>query len=101
MVIPYTHTSDMLALDTETSSELWSLLCKCKDALSKAFHPDGFNIGMNLGRPAGAGIDQHIHMHIVPRWNGDTNFFPVLGETKVISQSLPETFDALKVYFVD
>lgn len=101
MVIPYMHTSDMLALDTETSSELWSLLCKCKDALSKAFRPDGFNIGMNLGRPAGAGIDQHIHMHIVPRWNGDTNFFPVLGETKVISQSLPETYDALKGYFVD
>jgi len=101
MVIPYKHTSDMLSLDNETSSELWALLCRCKDALSKAFRPDGFNIGMNLGRPAGAGIDKHIHMHIVPRWNGDTNFFPVLGETKVISQSLSETYEALKGHFVN
>jgi len=99
MIIPYRHTSDILSLDQAESSELWKLVCDSKSALSNAFHPEGFNIGMNLGRPAGAGIDQHIHMHIVPRWNGDTNFIPVLSDTKVISQALHETYDALKVHF--
>jgi len=99
MVIPYQHTSDILALPSETSSELWSKLCMCKQALSAAFNPDGFNIGMNIGRTAGAGIDQHIHMHIVPRWNGDTNFMPVVGKTKVISQGIEETYDQLLPHF--
>jgi ATP adenylyltransferase len=63
--------------------------------LKEVFHCDGFNVGLNLGRVAGAGMDQHIHTHIVPRWNGDTNFMPVLGDTKVVSQALLETYDAL------
>jgi ATP adenylyltransferase len=95
MIIPYEHTSDILSLDKETSDELWELLCKSRRALSKALKPDAFNIGMNIGRVAGAGIDQHVHMHIVPRWNGDTNFIGVIGETKVISQALWETYDSL------
>jgi ATP adenylyltransferase len=99
MVIPYTHTSDILSIPPSTSSEIWELLCLCKLVLSKAFNPDGFNIGMNLGRSAGAGIDQHVHLHIVPRWNGDTNFIPVLSNTKVISQALHETYDALRSHF--
>ena len=99
MVIPYAHTSDILSIDPEASSEIWKLLCLCKLVLTKAFKPDGFNIGMNLGRSAGAGIDQHVHLHIVPRWNGDTNFIPVLSETKVISQTLHETYDALRIHF--
>ncbi|MBD3321256.1 MAG: HIT domain-containing protein [Chitinivibrionales bacterium] len=98
MVVPYMHTADMLALPDETSAEMWKLVCKCKEALTQAFHPDGFNIGLNQGRVAGAGIDQHIHMHIVPRWSGDTNFMPVVGETKVISQGLEETWDELKKF---
>lgn len=99
MIIPYLHTSDISNLDSDTSNELWQLLCMSKDVLTKAFKPDGYNIGMNLGRPAGAGIDQHVHLHIVPRWNGDTNFIPVLSETKVISQTLHETYDTLHVHF--
>jgi ATP adenylyltransferase len=99
MIIPYKHTSDILDIDHETSSELWSLVCRSKQALTDVMRPDGFNIGMNIGRTAGAGIDQHIHMHIVPRWNGDTNFMPVIGETKVISQALTDTYDALAKFF--
>jgi ATP adenylyltransferase len=95
MVIPYNHTSDFTTIDTETSAEMWHLLCIAKKVLSKAFNPEGFNVGMNIGRSGGAGIDQHIHIHIVPRWNGDTNFIPVLCETKVISQTLWETYDTL------
>ena len=99
MVIPYAHLSDICLLDKETSGELWELVCRSREALSRAFHPDGFNIGINLGRTAGAGIDAHVHAHIVPRWNGDTNFMPVLGEVKVISQALEKTFEALLPYW--
>ena len=99
MVIPYQHTADILALPPDTAAELWSGVCLCKEALSAAFHPDAFNIGMNIGRCAGAGIDRHVHMHIVPRWNGDTNFMPVVGQTKVISQGIEDTYDQLLPYF--
>lgn len=101
MIIPYKHTSDILSLDKETSDELWELLCISRKILSDTIKPDAFNIGMNIGRVAGAGIDQHVHMHIVPRWNGDTNFIPVIGETKVISQALWETYDSLYPHFKD
>lgn len=99
MVIPYQHTDDILTLPPETTAEMWSLLCISKKALTLAIHPDAFNIGMNIGRSAGAGIDQHIHMHIVPRWNGDTNFMSVVGKTKVISQGIDETYEMLLQYF--
>ncbi len=99
MIVPYQHTSDILSLEPESASELWSLVCLSKKALSRSFNPEGFNIGMNLGRVSGAGIDQHIHMHIVPRWNGDSNFMPVIAETKVISQAITDTYDALKPHF--
>jgi ATP adenylyltransferase len=95
MVIPYRHTADPDELSDECSLELWKTLSLCRRALAQAFSPDGFNIGINLGRVAGAGIDQHLHIHIVPRWNGDTNYMPVIGETKVISQSLTDAYDAL------
>ncbi len=101
MVVPYGHTSDIAALEDRAALEMWQLTNKCKAVLSKAFHPDGYNIGMNIGRTAGAGIDQHIHMHIVPRWNGDTNFMPIVGQTKVVSQALMETYDALAPHFRD
>ena len=99
MVVPFGHSSDSSDLKDATALEMWRLTNKCKEVLTKAFHPDGFNIGMNIGRTAGAGIDQHIHMHIVPRWNGDTNYMPVIGETKVISQGLLEAYDIMKPYF--
>jgi ATP adenylyltransferase len=99
MIIPYQHTSDILTLPPETAAEVWSLLCVAKQALHEAIRPDAFNVGMNIGRTAGAGIDQHIHMHIVPRWNGDTNFMPVIGKTKIISQGIDETYDLLLPWF--
>jgi len=95
LVIPYAHVAEIGAIDRDTSTELWDLLCRAQRALRETMHPDGFNIGINLGRTAGAGIDTHLHAHIVPRWNGDTNFMPVVGETKVISQERGATYDTL------
>jgi ATP adenylyltransferase len=95
MVVPYAHCPDIGFLDKQASGEVWECICLSRKALTETLHPDGFNIGINLGRTAGAGIDTHLHVHIVPRWNGDTNFMPVLGEAKVISQALHETYDAL------
>ena len=99
MVIPLRHVADMCSLSREESAELWDCACLSKHVLREAFHPEGFNIGINQGRSAGAGIDTHMHLHIVPRWNGDTNFMPVVGETKVLSQSLIETWETLVPYF--
>jgi ATP adenylyltransferase len=99
MVIPYCHTNTMDDIDATCAAELWSTLSMCRSALTKAMKPDGFNIGINLGRTAGAGIDQHLHAHIVPRWNGDVNFMSVTGETKVISQSLEDAYDMLVYLF--
>ncbi len=99
MVVPYLHTSNMADLDESTVSEIWGLCHRCVDVLGRALRAEGFNIGLNLGRVAGAGIDQHLHLHIVPRWNGDTNYMPVTGETKVISQSLEDAYDSLLPYF--
>jgi ATP adenylyltransferase len=91
MVVPYRHTSDFLSLSEEERKEIFDKMSDAYKALKKAVHPEGFNMGLNLGRAAGAGIHEHVHFHIVPRWNGDTNFMPVLGEVKVISQDLIET----------
>lgn len=99
MVLPFRHVADMCALTKEESTELWDLSCLSKHILREAFHPEGFNIGINQGRSSGAGIESHMHVHIVPRWNGDTNFMPVLGKTKVVSQSLLETWETLVPYF--
>ena len=91
MIVPYRHTSDFSSLTTEESSEIIAKLKLAEKALKIAFNPEGFNIGLNLGKVSGAGLDDHLHFHIVPRWNGDTNFMPVLGEVKVISQDLFST----------
>ena len=101
MVVPFAHTSNMDELDDASALEMWKLVALCRRVLSKAFKPDGFNIGINLGRVAGAGIDTHLHVHIVPRWNGDSNFMPVIADTKVISQSLEEAYEELKEGFKD
>ncbi|MBD3418726.1 MAG: HIT domain-containing protein [Chitinivibrionales bacterium] len=95
MVVPYVHMSSLDEQSDEGMLEMWQLARDCKKALSRTLHCDGANLGMNLGRVAGAGIDQHIHLHIVPRWNGDTNFMPVIHDTKVISQGMDETYDLL------
>lgn len=95
MVIPKRHLSDFSELTTAEHAEIMLYLDKCVKALKIAACPEGFNIGANIGKAAGAGIDSHLHFHIVPRWNGDTNFMPVLGEIKVISQELIATKNAL------
>ncbi len=95
MVVPYQHTDTMEKLSSAERLELMDLLQKSIDTLNKCCSPHGFNVGMNLGRVAGAGIDEHLHFHIVPRWSGDTNFMPVTAELKVISAGIMETYDNL------
>jgi ATP adenylyltransferase len=96
MVAPFQHTADMYALSDEEMLEVNHLLRYCIRVLSATMQPDGFNLGVNLGRTAGAGVVDHIHWHIVPRWNGDSNFMPVIANTKVIPESLSSTYDKLK-----
>jgi ATP adenylyltransferase len=92
MVIPYKHESDYTALDEEILADMQKLIQKSLIALKNCMEPHGYNVGLNLGRTAGAGIDAHLHYHVVPRWNGDTNFMPVLGDTKVVSESLDKSW---------
>jgi len=95
MVVPYRHCGFLEELSNQERDEHFRLVSFCVEKLRGVFHCDGFNVGMNLGRVAGAGIAQHIHTHIVPRWSGDTNFMPVIGETKVINEALAETYKIL------
>ena len=96
MVAPRHHTADLNDLSTECMTEIMKQVRLCVNVLKEAYHPDGFNIGVNLGASAGAGIADHVHFHIVPRWNGDTNFMPVLSDVRVIPQGLCETYDQLR-----
>ncbi len=96
MIVPYEHTNDITKLDTEVLIEMMKLLQLSVKALKETMNPHGFNIGFNIGEVAGAGIAEHLHMHVVPRWNGDTNFMFVLGETKVIPEDLQSTYKKLK-----
>jgi ATP adenylyltransferase len=95
MAVPHRHVARLDDLTSQEAEGLMALTAQAVRALERAFHPGGFNIGMNLGRAAGAGIDDHLHMHIVPRWGGDTNFMPVLANVKVLPESLEETYDRL------
>jgi ATP adenylyltransferase len=92
MVVPYQHTAELSALDVAEQTELFRLLSVSQTVIRRLMKPDGFNVGMNLGRVAGAGVDDHLHFHLVPRWNGDTNFMPVTGCTKVMSEGLEITW---------
>jgi ATP adenylyltransferase len=96
MVVPYEHTSNFAGLDAETLGEMWHLAQRMVQAIGEEYHPQGYNLGMNLGRVAGAGVADHLHMHVVPRWGGDTNFMPVVGATKVMPELLETTYDRLK-----
>lgn len=96
LIAPYEHLAGLEDVPPATLDEMMSLTQLCVRALKISHVPDGFNVGMNLGRLAGAGIDEHVHLHIVPRWGGDTNFMPVLTDTKVIPQSLKACCDVLK-----
>jgi ATP adenylyltransferase len=99
MVVPYAHVDALPALDAETVGEIMALAQRSQTVLEGAMRPQGFNLGVNQGRAAGAGIADHVHMHIVPRWVGDTNFMPVLGDTRVMPQHLDETYDLLRPGF--
>lgn len=96
LIVPYIHTSEMSALSKKAYSDIMSAASDMMDTLGKSMEPHGFNFGANLGRVAGAGIDQHVHFHVVPRWNGDTNFMPTLADTKVVSESIEVTYKKLK-----
>jgi ATP adenylyltransferase len=99
MIIPNEHIATLEDLSAETSMELLRLLQESLTILRKVLRPDGFNIGANIGKAAGAGIDGHMHLHIVPRWEGDTNFMPILAETRVMPEQLLDTFDKLQKQF--
>jgi len=96
MVVPHAHTGDLRDLDEETTLAMARLRNRLLDALETAMAPDGFNVGLNLGGgAAGGSIDDHVHTHVVPRWEGDTNFMPVLSDTQVIVEALEDTYDRL------
>ena len=96
MVVPRKHTNSLENLSVEETSEVFFHINKVICALKKAFKPEGFNVGLNLGKSAGAGEDKHLHFHIVPRWQGDTNFMPVFSNTRVMPQSLEQTYTKIK-----
>ncbi len=96
MVVPYAHTGDLEQVEPATLADIMRVAQRCVHILRGAMRPEAFNMGMNLGRPAGAGIADHIHMHVVPRWTGDTNFMPVLADTRVLSQSLESSYALLR-----
>ena len=99
MVVPMRHVADPEDLELGEVTELWALFTRAKAALSQAFRPHGYNVGLNLGIAAGAGVADHLHLHVVPRWAGDTNFMPAVGEVAVISQHLADMYDSLTPCF--
>jgi ATP adenylyltransferase len=99
MVVPYRHLGKLEDMTSEERNDHYEIVSRAVAVLREACASDNFNVGMNLGRVAGAGIADHIHTHIVPRWNGDTNFMPVIGETRVISESLADIYNLLKAKF--
>ena len=96
MVAPARHTGDFVSLDRDEAAEIHSLASQAIGALAQVYSPQGFNLGWNLGRVAGAGILDHVHQHVVPRWGGDTNFMPVLADVKVLPEHLLETARRLR-----
>jgi len=99
MVAPYEHTGALQELGAETIAEMMSLAQRAMSALESSYSPHGYNVGFNQGRVAGAGVEHHIHMHVVPRWGGDTNFMPVLGDTRVMNQTLEDSFETVRKAF--
>jgi ATP adenylyltransferase len=99
MVAPYEHLGTLPDLDAETTAEMMALAQRAMVALEERSSPHGYNVGFNQGRVAGAGFEHHIHMHVVPRWGGDTNFMPVLADTRVMPQTLEETYEGLRNAF--
>jgi ATP adenylyltransferase len=99
MVNPYDHRPSLEELDPETRAEMMELTSQCTMVLKNIYKPHGFNVGINMGEAAGAGVLGHVHIHIVPRWNGDTNFMSAVGETRVLPEALEDTFERVKNEF--
>ena len=99
LVLPRVHTGELHLLPEETYLNVSRMLQRVVRYVKEEFQPKAMNIGMNLGAVAGAGIPDHLHYHVIPRWDGDTNFFPIIAKTKIISMGLKETYDRLKPYF--
>jgi ATP adenylyltransferase len=101
MVVPYAHLDELRKLPVDAAQEMMSLTQKLESVLRDVYHPDGINVGMNIGKAAGAGVAGHIHMHVLPRWVADANFVSVIGETRVLPEALDETWRRLKERFED
>jgi ATP adenylyltransferase len=99
MIVPYSHVAALGDLEESAGREMMSLAGRAEKALTTEYRPDGLNLGMNLGQAAGAGVANHIHLHVLPRWIGDANFMTTVGETRVLSESLESTFHRLKKHF--
>jgi ATP adenylyltransferase len=99
MIAPYAHEPTIETLDRDITAEMMDLAKQSAEALRDVYRPEGFNYGINQGKPAGAGIEEHVHMHVVPRWAGDTNFMPVIADTEVLPQSLGDSWRELKEAF--
>ena len=99
MVAPYEHIGRLQDLPAETVTEMMALAQRAMSRLEDVYDPHGYNVGFNQGRVAGAGVEHHIHLHVVPRWGGDTNFMPVIADTKVMPQTLEQSYEALKGAF--
>lgn len=99
MIVPYLHVDELRKLPPDAAAEMMSLSQKMEDVLRQLYHPDGVNLGMNIGKAAGAGIAGHIHMHVLPRWVADANFVSVIGETRVLPETLEETWKRMRGAF--
>lgn len=99
MVVPFEHKPNLEELDSKTRAEIMELTTQCMTVLRKIYNPQGFNMGANIGKAAGAGVLGHVHIHIVPRWAGDTNFMSALGETRVLPETLEDTYKRVKEAF--
>ena len=99
MIVPFEHKGSLAAIAEPAAAEMMTLARRAQLAIEAEYNPDGFNIGMNLGGSAGAGIADHLHLHVVPRWAGDANFVSVIGETRVLPEDLSVTYEKLKRHF--
>ncbi len=99
LVLPRRHEGELTNMTKDEVARVFEMVQRCVKFLGEAYQPAGFNIGLNLGTAAGAGIPEHLHMHVIPRWSGDTNFFPLIAQTKVVVETLEQTFERLLPYF--
>ena len=101
MVVPLEHKAHLEDLDPQTRAEMMELTTRCIVVLRKIYHPEAFNMGANIGESAGAGVKSHVHIHIVPRWQGDTNFMTVVGDVRVLPEALERTYERVRIRFLE